>query len=191
MNGAMGAGTDVDATRTLIASWRAGDETARDRLIAIFYPDLERVAAGMLRGEQNVSLASGDLVHETVLRLVAAQRIDWQDRAHFMALAARMMRHALIDHVRAKRRGKRAHQRVELRTNIPGETPADIEDINDALERLAAVDSEHARIVEMRFFGGMEISDIATVLDCSESTVKRRWNAARLWLVDALMAVTR
>lgn len=187
----MEAEANADATRALIDAWRMGDEGARDRLIALFYPDLERVAAGMLRGEQNVSLASGDLVHETVLRLVATRRIAWQDRAHFMALSARMMRHALIDHVRAKRRGKRAHHRVELRTNIPGETPADIEDINDALERLALVDSEHARIVEMRFFGGMDISDIATVLDCSESTVKRRWNAARLWLVDALMVVTR
>jgi RNA polymerase sigma factor (TIGR02999 family) len=175
-----------DQVRPLLAAWRGGDRSARDRLFAILYDELQRTAAAMLRGERDVSLSVGDLVHETILKLISLNEIDWQDRAHFMALTSVMMRRALIEHVRAKRTDKRRHQKVELMTNLPDAPNADLDDVNDALERLGRIDPERAEIVEMRYFGGMEIADIAVVLKLSESTVKRRWQAARLWLYEAL-----
>lgn len=175
-----------DEVRALLGAWRGGDRPARDRLFAILYAELSQAAAAMLRGERDVSLSVGDLVHETIIKLIALDQIDWQDRAHFMALTSTMMRRALIDHVRAKRRAKRDHRKVELHTNIPEVGNIDLEEINDALEALGRIDKERADIVEMRYFGGMEIADIAVVLRLSESTVKRRWQAARLWLFEAL-----
>lgn len=140
----------------------------------------------MLRREAGTSLSSGDLLQECMLRLVKLDRILWQNRAHFLALASCMMRRALVDHLRARRRLKREHQRVELHTGIADDPCLEIEMLNDALEQLALIDPSRAEIVEMRYFGGMELSDIATVLDISESTVKRRWQTAKLWLADAL-----
>src|SRR3990167_5547453 len=101
---------DVDLnedTRLLLRAWREGDLAARDRLFEVFYPDLRRSASAMLRRERGVSLSTGDLIHEAVARLVALNRIAWNDRAHFMALSSTMMRRALLDHVRAKHRQKR------------------------------------------------------------------------------------
>lgn len=178
--------TPNNEVRALLAAWRSGDRPARDRLFEILYSELNISAAAMLRGERNVSLSIGDLVHETILKLIMLDQIDWQDRAHFMALTSVMMRRALVEHVRAKSRNKRQHQKVELRTNIPEMGNADLDEINEALECLARIDPERAEIVEMRYFGGMEIRDIAVVLKLSESTVKRRWQAARLWLYEAL-----
>jgi RNA polymerase sigma factor (TIGR02999 family) len=175
-----------DEVRSLLGAWRRGDRAARDRLIAILYAELELAAAAMLRGERNVSLSVGDLVHEAIIKLIALDQIDWQDRAHFMALTSVMMRRALIEHVRAKRAAKRQHMKVELITNLPDVGNADLDEVNDALERLARIDPERAEIVEMRYFGGMEVADIAAVLSLSESTVKRRWQSARLWLFQAL-----
>lgn len=177
---------DNDDVRALLAAWRVGDRFARDRLFDILYAELKVAAAAMLRGERNVSLSIGDLVHETILKLIVLDRIDWQDRAHFMALTSVMMRRALVEHVRAKSRDKRQHHKVELRTNLPDVANADLEEVNEALDRLARIDRERADIVEMRYFGGMEIADIAVVLELSESTVKRRWQSARLWLYEAL-----
>ena len=176
----------VDDARALLRGWREGDLAARDRLFELFYPDLKRSAAAMLRRERGVSLSTGDLIHETVTRLIALDRIDWNDRAHFMALSARMMRRALLDHIRGKRALKREHEKVELSTGIAGEPNIEAEELNAALDRLAAIDAERADIVEMRYFGGMEIADIAIVLGLSDSTVKRRWQTARLWLLEAL-----
>ncbi len=170
----------------LLAAWRGGDLSARDRLFALLYPELRRAAAAMVRREPGLSMSTGDLINEAVARLIGLNRIAWTDRAHFMALAARMMRRALLDHVRSRRRLKREHQKVELTTGIADAPDVELEDLNAALERLAAIDAERADIVEMRYFGGMEIADIAVVLGMSESTVKRRWNAARLWLLEAL-----
>ena len=131
-------------------------------------------------------MSTGDLIHEAVARLIGLRQIAWNDRAHFMALAARMMRRALLDHVRSRRRLKREHQKVELTTKLADEPNVELEELNAALNRLAAIDAERADIVEMRYFGGMEIADIAQVLGLSESTVKRRWNSARIWLLEAL-----
>lgn len=183
----MGVAAIEQDTHALLAAWRGGDTAARDRLFEIFYPDLRRAASALLKREPGVTLSTGDLMHEAVARMVALDRIAWTDRAHFLALAATMLRRALIDHVRAKRRLKREHERVELTTSC-GELDPDLEleALNAALDELAEIDPERAAIVEMRYFGGMEYKDVAEVLGTSESTVKRRWTATRLWLVEAL-----
>jgi RNA polymerase sigma factor (TIGR02999 family) len=177
---------DADETSALFAAWRAGDERARDQLFERFYPELTRAAAGMLRREHAVSLSSGDLVHETVLRLIQLRQIAYDDRAHFMALAARFMRRILVDHVRAKHADKREHQKVTLVTSFERGRPVDLTGLDQALMRLGSLDGQRAEIVEMRYFGGMTLGDIAEVLSLSEATVKRRWTAARAWLIDAM-----
>jgi len=171
---------------TLLRSWRAGNAEARERMIALFYPWLRRAAAGMLRGERNVSLSTGDLVQEAFLRLIRLERIDWQDRAHFMALASTLMRRVLVDHMRAKNAAKRAHQRVTLNTQAEGGRLVDFTKLNHALLRLAAIDPERAEIVEMRYFGGMSVADVAEATGLSDATVQRRWTTARAWLIEAL-----
>lgn len=177
---------DTETVKALLAAWRSGDTTARDRLLGIFYPDLQQTAAAMARYDRSASFSSADLVQETVLRLMRLNRIDWQDRAHFLALSSRLMRRALIDHARARRAGKRDHIRVELTSAIVGEPNFDLELIEAALRKLAEVDPAHADIVEMRYFGGMSLADIAGVQGCAEVTVKRRWRVARAWLVDQI-----
>lgn len=182
----MGEVIELD-TRALLVRWRAGDMGARNALFAAFYPDLRRAAAAMLRGERGCSLSTGDLVQESVARLVALNRIDWADATHFKALSATMMRRALLDHVRARRTDKRRHEKVELLTGVGiGDPDYEIEALSAALEALGRIDPERAEIVEMRYFGGLEIGEIALVLGCSEATVKRRWTAARLWLLAEL-----
>ncbi|MGE3397511.1 MAG: ECF-type sigma factor [Sphingomonas sp.] len=171
----------------MLQSWRSGgDAQARDQLAALFYPWLERAAAGMLKGERHVSLSSGDLVQEAFVRLIQLDRMDWRDRAHFMALAARVMRRILVDHVRAKQADKRAHRRVTLTTRLEPHPRMDLQALDHALMRLAAIDPQRAEIVEMRYFGGMSVTDVAAVMGLSEPTVQRRWTAARAWLIHAL-----
>lgn len=174
------------ATTILFARWREGDDAARVRLFERLYGELTRAAAGMLRHERAVSLSSGDLVHETVLRLIQLREIEIADRAHFMALASRFMRRTLVDHVRAKQADKREHQRVALTTSFERSRPVDLNGLDQALIRLASIDPGRAEIVEMRYFGGMTLRDIAEVLSLSEATVKRRWTAARAWLIDVM-----
>lgn len=173
-------------TGTLFTAWRAGDDRACERLLAHYYPDLRRVASGMLRRERNASLASGDLVQEAVLRLIQLRQIDYVDRAHFLALASRFMRRVLIDHARAKHADKREHHKVTLTTRFERDRQVDVRSLDEALIRLGLIDRERAEIVEMRYFGGMSLRDIGEVLKLSEATVKRRWATARAWLVDAM-----
>jgi RNA polymerase sigma factor (TIGR02999 family) len=170
----------------LFAAWRAGDQAALARLLDRFYGDLKRMAGVMLHRERQVSLSSGDLVQEAVLRLIQLREIDYADQAHFLALAARFMRRVLVDHVRAKQRDKRHHQKVELATRFERARAVDLLGLDAALVRLALVDPQRAEIVEMRYFGGMTLADIAHVLRLSEATVKRRWSASRAWLIDAM-----
>lgn len=177
---------EVAQATQLLDGWRAGDARSQDRLIRLFYPWLRQAASGMLAHERKVSLSPGDLVHETALRLIKSESNDWRNRAHFLAVASTAMRHVLIDHVRGKQANKRQHHRVTLVTNLHDQPQADVRALHHALLRLAAVDGVKAQIVEMRYFGGMSIADIAEVTELSEATVKRRWAAARAWLVDAL-----
>ena len=173
-------------TDFLVARWREGDISARDRLIALVLPELEQIAAARLRRETNSSLSTHDLINEAVARLLRREGSDIANRAHFIALSSRLMRNILIDNARARQAKGRNFARVEIRSQIIGEGPIDLHFLNSALIRLEAIEPSYAEIVEMRYFGGMTISDIAEVTRCSEPTVKRRWKVAQAWLLDAL-----
>jgi RNA polymerase sigma factor (TIGR02999 family) len=139
-----------------------------------------------LRRERDSSFSSGDLVNDAVLKLVRLRRIDLNDRAHMVALAARMMRNILVDHARGRGTDKRTHQKVELNPDIDGGQRVDLMSLESALLRLGAIDPALSELVEMRYYGGMALGDVAQVTGQSEATVKRRWRAARAWLMDAL-----
>lgn len=174
------------ATQALLVQWQDGKAGARDLLIGRLYPELSQIAAARLRGERDSSLSTGDLINDAVLRLLRIENADLADRAHFIALASRLMRNILIDHARAKRSDKRQHVKVELCTRVEGEQRFDLAALDSALIRLGVIDPTLTELVEMRYFGGMTITDIAAVSGLSEPTVKRRWQVARAWLVDAL-----
>lgn len=178
---------DIPNTQILLGRWRNGEAGARDQLIGRLYPELHAIAAARLRGERGTSLSTGDLINDAVLRLIRIERIDIADRIHLIALASRMMRNILVDHARLRSTDKRKHHKVELCTNIDREERVDLNQLDSALIRLGAIDGELAGLVEMRYFGGMTIADIAVVTGGSEATVKRRWAAARAWLADALV----
>lgn len=182
------AGEDRLNANELLQAWRAGDETARDRLFAILYTELRQISAALLRAESKSSLSTGDLVNEAVLRLMRMNQIDWNDKAHFLALAARAMRRSLIDHARKKRSDKRHHHKVTLITNLGSEglKRVELDVLEKSLIRLAVIDKQKADVVEMRYFGGLTLEEIAEVTGTSVSTVKRNWRVARAWLLDAM-----
>jgi RNA polymerase sigma factor (TIGR02999 family) len=171
---------------SLLAAWHDGDRAARDALVARLHPELTQIAAARLRSEPNSSLSTGDLINDAVIRLMALDRIEFTNRAHFVALASTLMRQILVDYARAKSTNKRNHHKVELNTRVEGEQKFDLNSLDSALIRLGAIDMDLAELVEMRYFGGMTLADIAAVTDVSEATVKRRWQTARAWLTDAL-----
>lgn len=177
---------DPTETRILLTDWRAGDGHARDRLIARLHPELAQIAAARLRQERDSSLSTGDLINDAVVKLMRIEGVAPVDRAHFVALSSRLMRNILVDHARAKRANRRDHIRVELCTAIEKDRRFDFDELESALIRLGAIDAQLVEIVEMRYFGGMSIPDIATVMRLSEPTIKRRWQTARAWLTDAL-----
>lgn len=179
----MDSGPSVE---TLLARWRNGEAAARDALIERLHPELSQIAAARLRGERNSSLSTGDLINDAVIRLINLDRMTVANRAHFIALASRLMRQVLVDHARLKSADKRRHHKVELTTRVDGEQTFDLNCLNSALMRLGAIDMKLADLVEMRYFGGMTLADIAVVTGQSEATVKRSWQAARAWLTDAL-----
>ena len=171
----------------LLQAWRQGDAAARDELLERVYGHLKRLAAAQLRGERaGHSLHATDLVHETYLRLVDQARVDWRDRAHFFGLAATTMRRVLVD--RARRRLRKKRQAPEAHTVLtpdaaPGEASAvDLLDLDHALERLAAEAPRVARVVEMRYFAGLGIDEVAACLEVSPATVRRDWDFARAWM---------
>ena len=172
----------------LLKGWRAGNEADRDELFKRLYTELRTISASLLRAERHTSLSTGDLVNEAAIRLIKLNAIDWQDKAHFLALAARAMRRSLIDHARKKQTNKRQHQKITLVTRIAGEGPnrIDLDKIEKALIRLSVLSPELSEIVELRYFGGMQIQEIAEVTKTSASTVKRNWRTARLWLIETL-----
>jgi RNA polymerase sigma factor (TIGR02999 family) len=173
-------------TNILLSRWRRGEGNARDRLITRLHPELVQIAAARLRGERDSSLSTGDLINDAVLRLLQIDSNHIADRAHFIALASRMMRHILVDHARLKHSAKRRHVKVEICTAIDGGQRLDLNHLESALIRLGAIDEQLMELVEMRYFGGMTVADISVVTGLSEPTVKRRWQTARAWLTDAL-----
>ena len=171
----------------LLRAWRSGDTQAGDRLVRVLYRELHDMARRRLRGERpGMTLQTTALVHETYLRLVDQRRVEWRDRGHFLALAATMMRRVLVDHARARRAGKRgAGEPLITLTDAAsaGVNSADqVLDVDRAIERLAGAFPRPARVVEMRFFGGLELEEIGAVLGITERTVKRDWAFARAWL---------
>lgn len=174
----------------LLVAWRGGDTAARDQLVALAYPELHAIAGRQLAGERaGHTLQPTALVNEAYLRLGGLDRIQWQDRVHFVRLAARIMREILVDHARRRAAGKRdGGQRLSLtEIDLVGEIPdVDIESLDDALVRLEAIDPDRSRIVELRYFGGLTIEETAEAVGLSPATVKRHWQAARAWLFDAL-----
>lgn len=177
-----------DATQ-LLHDWRGGDLKARDRLVALLYDEL-RALAGRQFGRENPAhtLQPTALVGEAYQRLAALDRIDWRDRAHFIAVAARLMREILIDHARRRQADKRdGGQRVTLSTGIAAPDSAlDALALEQALQRLEELAPDKARVVELRFYGGLSIEEAAEAMAISPATVKRHWQAARVWLLDAL-----
>jgi RNA polymerase sigma-70 factor, ECF subfamily len=179
---------------TLLRAWSEGDEAARDRLLGLVYVDLRRRAAAHLRRERrNHTLQPTGLVHEAYLRLVEQPGVAWQNRAHFLAIASRMMRRILIDHARRGRMAKRSGRwaQVELSESLAGTLPPDIDvlALHEALNRLDDFDPRKSRIAELRFFGGLSLQEMAHVLDISVATAERDWQAARAWLFHALNGV--
>jgi len=174
-----------DVTR-LLRRLREGDEVIDDLLPAV-YDELQRIAQNRRREEaDDHTLQTTELVHEAYFKLVDHGSVEWEDRQHFFAVAARAMRQVLIDHARTKKAEKRggAAPKVPLdEMTLPQEKdPTELIALNDALDRLAQRDERSAKVVECRFFGGYTIQETADVLDVSRSTVKRDWRAARAWL---------
>jgi RNA polymerase sigma factor (TIGR02999 family) len=177
--------TPPDVTGLLLA-WSAGDAGAGERLLAAVYDELHRQAGRAMRREGDAhTLQATAVVHEAYLRLVDQRRVEWRGRAHFFGVAAQMMRRVLVDHARTRLAEKRggALQRVTLSgVGASNESDVDVLALHDALERLAILDPDQARLVELRYFGGLGIEETAEALGVSPATVKREWAVARAWL---------
>src|SRR5262245_49871966 len=191
----------------LLAQWRSGNEKALGELTALIYQELRNLAQRHLRRERhNHTIQRTALVNEAFVRLVNQQSVDWQSRAHFFGLASNLMRRILVDHARARLASKRgggvdavsldeitnpsepedsgasAGPRYAEPGQVDGETDEDVAAIDEALTRLTALDERQAKIVEMRYFGGLTIEETAAAIGISDATVKREWTLARAWL---------
>ena len=184
---------DTDVTGLLLA-WSDGEEAARSRLMDAVYDELRRVARRHLRDERDDhSLAPTALVHETYMKLVDQQRVRWQNRAHFFAMAARLMRRILVDHARTRAAAKRGAGRTVVLDGVDIETAPlniDVLALDAALDKLAAVDERQSKLVELRFFAGLTVEETAAALDIAPITVKRDWAYARAWLFRELQRQT-
>ena len=167
--------------------WRGGDRAALDELMPLVYRELRRLAQHYLQRERgNHTLQSTALVHEAYLRLAGEKVPQWQNRAHFFGIAARLMRQILVEHARghgaAKRGGSACKITLDEAVALPKRSEVDLVALDEALESLAKLDEQQSRIVELRFFAGMTIEDTSEVMGISPATVKRDWASARAWL---------
>jgi RNA polymerase sigma factor (TIGR02999 family) len=175
----------------LLERWSNGDQQALDELVNSVYGELQRMANRYLRSERtDHTLEAAALVNEAYIRLVDQRDMQWKNRAHFFGVASHIMRHILVDYAKgrlaAKRGGGRFKLSLDEALDVCDERGLDLLALNDSLSRLAAMDEQTARIVEMRFFGGLSIDETATVLDVSPSTVDRGWRFAKAWLFSDL-----
>ena len=176
-----------DDVTSVLKEWTAGEDRALEKLVPLVYRELRSLAASHLRGErQGHTLQPTGLVNEVFLRLLDGREVVWQNRTHFFALAARMMRHILVDHARARLAEKRGGGAVPLLLKASFD-PAPMSDrallaLDDALAALKRMDSRQCRIVELRYFAGMTLEETAESLGVSVATVKREWTMARAWL---------
>ena len=185
-----GSASTHEVTR-LLQAWGLGDDSALERLMPLVYNELHRLAHRYMAGEQpGQTLQTTALVHEVYLRLVDANDIDWQNRAHFFGLCARLMRRILIDFARSrnyqKRGGHFAHIELEEAATVSAVVGSEILAVDEALKQLAAVDARKSEVVELRFFGGLTVEETATALRVSEETVMRDWKLAKAWLLREL-----
>lgn len=179
----------------LLIAWGRGDDAALDQLVPIVHKELHRIARGCMAGEGvGHSLQATALVNEAYLRLIKARGVRWQSRAHFLAMAARLMRRILVDFARSKRYQKRGGDalRVTLADDlaVSNEPGRDLIALDDALEARAKFDERKSRVIEMRFFGGLSVKETAAVLGVSTITVKRDWKLARAWLLQEMRSKT-
>ena len=171
----------------LLGKWSGGDTEALERLLPIVYAELRRIAGKYLRREfSNHTLQPTELVHEAFMRLVKAQGLEWQNREQFFGISANLMRQILVDHARAssadKRGGKVSTISLNDSLSVGGETDTDLLLLDEALNKLAAIDAPAARLVELRYFAGLTIEETAKVMNTSPTSVKREWATARAWL---------
>jgi RNA polymerase sigma factor (TIGR02999 family) len=185
-----------DGVTQLLRAWSDGDEAALDDLVPLVETELRRLArAFMGRERRDHTLQATALINEAFLRFVDLRHVRWEDRAHFIGFAARLMRRVLVDHARAharhKRGGGQERVSVDAAQLAAASPPVDIVDLDRALEAFAAVDARKSRVVELRFFGGLSLEETADVLHVSTETVKRDWRLARLWLLRELKGHSR
>ena len=180
-----------DRVTELLVAWGRGDESALAQLMPFVHEELHRLARRQMRGEREGHvLQTTALVNEAYVRLIDLSRVRWQDRAHFFAMAATLMRRILVDYARSKNYAKRGggSRMVSLSeaANATGEQRADLVALDDALNALAAFDARKSRVVEMRFFGGLSVDETAEALHVSVETVMRDWRLAKVWLLREL-----
>lgn len=179
------------AVTELLKQVQTGKKEALDQLLPLVYDELRKLASYQLRRERiNHTLQPTALVHEAYLRLINQRAVDWRDRAQFFGLAANMMRRILVNHAlahKAEKRGGQEHQiALDEAISFAAERELDLVLLDEALTRLAALDPEQSRIVELRFFGGLTVEDVAEVTGISTATVKREWRAAKAWLYEQI-----
>ena len=179
----------------LLRAWSDGDTSALEQLAPIVYDELHRLARRYMRGERpGHSLQTTALVNEAYLRLLGYERLQWQNRAHFFAVSAQLMRRILVEHARrhnVKRGGGVPHVSLDEAALVGGDRAADLVVLDDAMNALAQLDPRKAQVVEMRFFGGLSVDETATVLKVSPATVMRDWSTAKAWLYRELAGGTR
>jgi RNA polymerase sigma factor (TIGR02999 family) len=181
----------ADDVTELLLQWGGGNRSALDRLMPVVYGELRRVAGRYLRHERpNHTLQPTVLVHEAYLRLMDQRRAQWQNRAHFFGIAAQLMRRVLVDHARrhgaAKRGGGRTQQLDSAIVAVTAARDVTVLALDEALTRLAALDPQQARVIELRCFGGLTIDETAVALGVSIDVVKREWRLAKAWLYREL-----
>ena len=176
-------------------AWRDGDEAALDELVPLVHAELRRIARRCIARERvGQTLQATALVNEAYLRLVDVRQVNWQNRAHFLAISARLMRRILVDVARSKRYQKRGGGAIKVTLDeavgASVEKSQDLVALDDALAALATVDERKARVIELRFFGGLSVEETATVLKVSVDTVMRDWKLAKVWLWRELRCAT-
>ena len=176
---------------SLLQAWSAGDEKALQQLMPLVYQELHRVAQRYMAGERSAqTLQTTALIHEAYLRLVDVRSVDWQNRAHFVAICAQLMRRILIDFARSRRYLKRGggapHLSFDETLVVSSQSDPDLVALDDALVRLATVDPRKSRVVELRYFGGLSAEETAEVLKVSRRTVMADWKLAKIWLLREL-----
>ncbi len=180
------------AVTQLLKEIQSGDKTALDQMLPLVYGELKKLASYQLRRERsNHTLQPTALVHEAYLRLINQREVDWRDRAHFFGLASQMMRRILVNHALANKAEKRGGSEVKLSLdeviNFSSQPGVELAHLDDALNRLEKLDPQQSRIVEMRFFGGLTVEEVAEVMSISSTTVKREWRVAKAWLYEQIV----